>query len=188
VPPGYLDTLWQDTNVIVDANLGRYWDDVAAVTRAPIFSAGRWAAIWRLNIRTREGWMDDERYLYPNTKRVTLAALSRKNPDGSAWDADGNVVLDPVGGALVVTVGTLSRAARVEISVDHNDEYRVGFFGAGQKLGETEIGARPGAGMATHSVPTAPLARQRGFDELRVVASRGDGRFSVGHVALLESD
>ena len=30
--------------------------------------------------------------------------LSRKNPDGAAWDDAANVVLDPIGGALVVTL------------------------------------------------------------------------------------
>jgi arabinofuranosyltransferase len=48
-PEGYLDTLESGTNQIKDPNLARYYDDIALVTRGPLVSRARLAAIIRLN-------------------------------------------------------------------------------------------------------------------------------------------
>jgi arabinofuranosyltransferase len=48
LPEGYFATLLTGDNHLRDPDLARYWDDVALVTRAPLFAPGRWAAIVRL--------------------------------------------------------------------------------------------------------------------------------------------
>jgi arabinofuranosyltransferase len=50
VPEGYLETLATGHNQIADASLAALWDDLARVTRDPLFTAARWRAILRLNL------------------------------------------------------------------------------------------------------------------------------------------
>jgi len=50
-PAGYLESCVERRNRIEDPRLHRLYDDVLLATRAPVFSAGRAAAIWRLQRR-----------------------------------------------------------------------------------------------------------------------------------------
>ena len=81
VPEGYRETLKHGRNVIADPDLARYWDDLALVTRAPLFSGARWGAIWRLNTGANDGLIHRERFLYPNVKRAPLADLATRRLD-----------------------------------------------------------------------------------------------------------
>src|SRR5690606_2189388 len=47
VPAGYLDSLRNGTNEVEDEGLAALFDDVNLIHRAPLFSGGRWSAIWR---------------------------------------------------------------------------------------------------------------------------------------------
>jgi arabinofuranosyltransferase len=49
VPAGYEATLQSGQNRIEDPGVAAYYDDLMLVVRGPIWSARRWAAIWRLN-------------------------------------------------------------------------------------------------------------------------------------------
>ncbi len=54
LPEGYFATLLTGTNHLADPDLAPYWDDVALVTRAPLFAPGRWAALGRVLRGTRD--------------------------------------------------------------------------------------------------------------------------------------
>jgi arabinofuranosyltransferase len=186
IPDGYLETLRGGANVIQDRDLARYWNDLALVTRAPVWSAARWGAIWRLNTGADDHLIHRERFLYPYVKRFALADLANKRTQGSSWNAAGNVILSRAGGSLNVALGAVSRAPRVELSLDGNDVYRVLFVLSGEELGSLEVGPAPGGGMAIHTAAAPPAALERGYDEVRVRPIRGDGNYSVGHLLLLE--
>lgn len=49
VPPGYVETLISGENRIRDPALARVYDDIASVTRGPLFDRRRFAAIWALH-------------------------------------------------------------------------------------------------------------------------------------------
>ena len=49
VPEGYLETLETGRNVIRDPNVAAFYDKLALVTRAPLFSAERLREVWKLN-------------------------------------------------------------------------------------------------------------------------------------------
>lgn len=68
-PQGYYESRMSGKNLLVDPQLARLWDDVALATRAGLFSAGRWQAIWRLN----SGY-------YTNIGPVYFADIAQKNP------------------------------------------------------------------------------------------------------------
>ena len=49
VPAGYVESLKTGRNEIADPRLHDLYDQVVLVTRGPLFTRQRWAAIWRLN-------------------------------------------------------------------------------------------------------------------------------------------
>jgi len=49
LPAGYLETLRSGENRLEDPDLARLWDDLALVTRGPLWTAERWRAILRLH-------------------------------------------------------------------------------------------------------------------------------------------
>lgn len=51
VPRGYRESLERDANLLVDPAHHALYDDIRSATRAPLFAAGRWEAILRLNLR-----------------------------------------------------------------------------------------------------------------------------------------
>ncbi len=50
IPAGYIESLQSGRNEIVDPRIRQLYDDILLVTRGPLFTCHRWAAIWRLNI------------------------------------------------------------------------------------------------------------------------------------------
>lgn len=52
IPEGYIETLKSGTNRISDSKIAALYDQIALVTRGPLWTAERWQAIWRLNT----GW------------------------------------------------------------------------------------------------------------------------------------
>lgn len=48
-PRGYLESRMSGENHIVDPELAQLWADVTQLVRAPLFTAERWRAIWRVN-------------------------------------------------------------------------------------------------------------------------------------------
>jgi arabinofuranosyltransferase len=57
LPDGYFESVERQTNAIVDPNLARYYERIVEITRGPIWSGSRWAAILRMNIGGYDGWV-----------------------------------------------------------------------------------------------------------------------------------
>jgi arabinofuranosyltransferase len=49
MPAGYVESLKSGRNALVDPHLHDLYDQILLVTRGPLFTRQRWAAIWRLN-------------------------------------------------------------------------------------------------------------------------------------------
>jgi arabinofuranosyltransferase len=49
IPAGYIQTLRTGVNQIADPNLAAYYDQLALITRGPLFSRARLIAIWKMN-------------------------------------------------------------------------------------------------------------------------------------------
>ena len=65
VPYGYPQSILQGENRVGDPNLRSFYDDVALVTRGPIWSAKRWKAIVRLNLGSSGGTVNSQFYRAP---------------------------------------------------------------------------------------------------------------------------
>jgi arabinofuranosyltransferase len=57
LPEGYVDSVERQTNAITNPNLARYYDKVVTLTRGPLWSRTRWAAIVGMNLGRYDGWL-----------------------------------------------------------------------------------------------------------------------------------
>ncbi len=60
IPDGYVASVAARGNLIVDHNIGHYYDLLVIITRGPLFSAERLGAIWTMNRGGHRGMMGDD--------------------------------------------------------------------------------------------------------------------------------
>ena len=63
IPKGYPESILEQRNRIEDPALAEYYDAVRSVASDPLFSAGRWKNIWRLNMTADRRFSEDFPYL-----------------------------------------------------------------------------------------------------------------------------
>lgn len=169
VPWGYTETLESGENKLFHENLRQYWTHLAAATRAPLGSPGRWAEILGLNTGR---W--DSLLAMPPPKQFALEAL----PEETFLAGEG----------ILVHLGGQRHARQVEVRVDSNDAYHLRFFRQGTALSDRDIaaGGTAPSGQRTITLTVPWYARWRGYDAIRVVPREGDGKYSAGRIRLLD--
>jgi arabinofuranosyltransferase len=185
VPRGYRESIESDTNKIVQPKLAVFYDKIKLVTRGSIWSWPRFKQIIKLNLGLYNYLLDDYNKSHETT--VTIDDLSEIKAAGTAWSDPDNTVI--TGGDLTVELNGRSHAPGLEISLDHNDTYRIDYLDgddvvANQELAPayTDIG-----GLAIHRVAVPPEAVEAGYTKLRITPVGGDDMYSVGHIRLLET-
>ncbi|HEX6275534.1 MAG TPA: hypothetical protein VFZ53_20980 [Polyangiaceae bacterium] len=124
-----------------------------------------------------------------NRQEASASSYLEARRDGAAWDEKGNFrfTCEPDCEELLLTFGERVTTRSVELSVDHNDYYRVVYYRARRPLAMTTIKQSSGKGLAVRRVDVPSRARG-GFDALGVFPLHGDGRYALGHVRLLPND
>jgi hypothetical protein len=110
--------------------------------------------------------------------------MSQPLPPHAPWNV-GTVILacKPECAELRIHFSMPQQARLLEMSVDHNDTYRVTFLRGMTALAHLELPIhRGGVGMFEHRQPIPQEAA--GFDNLSVTPLYGDSYYSVGHVRL----
>lgn len=99
----------------------------------------------------------------------------------SAWDGPGNhrFVCAARCRELVLDFGAPQRAQALELTLDHNDAYRLRFVRQGREVGSHRVAPRSSRGMRSERVSIPPTARD-GFDQIALLPLYGDGRYSLG--------
>jgi arabinofuranosyltransferase len=122
--------------------------------------------------------------LLPGVMVRRLDQLSTPRNVASPWNAAGNVLLGDR--LLLVKLGRLRHARRLEISTDANDRHRVSFLRGSTEIGASILPRVPGAppGMHVHRIRVPLEVARSGYDRLLVTALEGDRQYSVGHVLL----
>jgi hypothetical protein len=73
------------------------------------------------------------------------------------------------------------------VSADHNDRYEVVFYRNGRDVGRIAWGVILGPdGLKTVQSDVPLSAQSGGYDTLAIRPLYGDGKYSVGHVRLIE--
>jgi len=148
VPEGYFESLASGENRILHPGLRAYWEELRAVTRAPVFSAERWSSVWKL----ASGACDDglrafvaEHYYSP--PRVTIPAneLPPELPLGAYWFDEPRVHLVYEGGVAIRWEGPRTATSiRLQAFAGFH-RYRCRFVRDGEVRGEalTAMPLRP---------------------------------------------
>ncbi len=122
-------------------------------------------------------------------RTVPASALAVRRPDGAPWDAEGNFRFRCAADCpeLRIDLGGEHRATSIEVSADHNDRYAVVFRREGRDVGRLAWGVFEGADglrVVQRRVPLSAIAA--GYDTLAIRPLYGDGKYSVGHVLLID--
>ncbi|HKU43554.1 MAG TPA: hypothetical protein VJR89_35570 [Polyangiales bacterium] len=127
--------------------------------------------------------------LSPPAATVQRAAdsFSRPRAPETAWDAPGNFVwrCEPSCPELRLRFGAVRAVARVSLSLDHNDRYRVSCYRDGRALGHVDIPMADGP-PGLHVVEVAAPDACASSDALGVLPLYGDGHYSLGHLRALQ--
>ena len=117
---------------------------------------------------------------------VHISNVSTPVPDGTPWDAPTSMVLSYSG--VMVDLGRVCQFRALEVSLDNNDDYRLGYFRDGQEVGQqdspAEIHKQGGIRLRKITVPSSVATG--GVDHIWVKPTNGDGKYSVGHLRLME--
>jgi hypothetical protein len=120
---------------------------------------------------------------------LAVAQIGARRADGTAWDATGTFKIrcDPTCPELRVDLGGERRSPSIEVSADHNDRYEMVFYRGGENVGRIAWGiieGPDGLKNTQHDVPAS--AQTAGYDALGIRPLYGDGKYSVGHVRLID--
>jgi arabinofuranosyltransferase len=178
LPEGYTAAVLTDAP-LADNRVNAYYAKLRIVTRDPLWSVRRWREILALNLGRHEPLVADVGHV-----RVTAPELDRPVDDGAPWDSAGAVVFAQ--GLLDVTFGGPTNGDALDLTVSGNDWYSVEFIRAGVVAGRQDIRPVPGAsGSLTRSRVPIPRSATP-FDAIRVIGRRGDYRYSVGRLKVLQ--
>ena len=74
LPEGYVRSVLRKRNLFADPNVGLYYEKLHQIVSGPIFSRGRWQAIWEMHTGQLDHLVDREHYRF--TRRPPAKALS----------------------------------------------------------------------------------------------------------------
>lgn len=124
--------------------------------------------------RGSQGWLD-----------VPLGQLSHVQGEGSPWDGPGSVVFRSPG--VRVLLPGISHPSAIELGVDYNDLYEVDLMRGTETVASLRIRPRAnGVGLALHRLGVPDDARSAGFDRIEIRPVRGDGKYSLGFLLLID--
>ncbi|MEZ4221276.1 MAG: hypothetical protein R3B13_10115 [Polyangiaceae bacterium] len=119
------------------------------------------------------------------SEELPLAALSDRKQEHAMWNHPTNVLFTTRG--VAVRLPSVRHAAVADVALDNNDAYVLRFLNQGQLVGTSRTEPKAnGGGMACHRIAVPPSAQEQGFDAVGIIGVGGDGRYSVGHLFLVD--
>ena len=183
LPPGYIETLLGDENRIADPDLATYYQRLALVTRGPLWSGDRLRTIIAFNLGRYDSLLDS--YRNPAPRAVAAAKLGRPLAQGTPWNAPGTEQM--TFGGLRIDFAERVQPAALELSVDNNDRYELTYLDGEAALSRLPFGPdSANEGLTIYRFDTPPAVRERGVTAVVVRPVQGDGRYSLGHLRIVD--
>lgn len=188
VPEGYVETLERGENRLQDAKLAEYYEHLQRVTRAPLFDFERLRDIAQMNLGAYDDLIDRDSFRFPPLRPVQPKEVAGAKEAGSAWDAAGNLLLEPPDKGFDLRLDAREHARKLELSLKGSDPYQVLFLRGGEIVASDAIGpavpAQPGLAVYTIDIPVE--AWWEGYDRLCLLLAGRGPRSSLGHVRFLK--
>jgi len=181
VPAGYAETLETGRNVIVDPGVAAFYDQLALITRGPLWTRNRWAAIARVNLGQSSYLLDGYRQHLPGRRAAELLGPRPAQPD-TAEDAGATSFTE----GLVLYLDKPRRLRRAEFSLDATQDYRTVYLHKGQERFTELLPARApdGAGFAQYEQVLPESAGE--IDQVRIFLRRGRPPGRIAYWRMLE--
>lgn len=182
LPDGYVESVETGTNRLRDPRLAAYYEQLRTITRGPLLSMSRLAAIWRMNWNLDDDLVDRRFYRHMGSI-APIDAMAVPTPDGTTTGAG----VRPLDVPLAVTCEERTGRRYIAVALDADDRYLVEFVRRNRVVATLRLGPIPEhrrpAGLATYIEDIPAAARRAGFDTI-IVAPRSGERYLVGHVLL----
>ncbi len=183
VPEGYPESALAGKNWLKDPALGVFWEKVMLITRGDLFTKARWGAILSMNLGRYDQLVDKRRYRYGGHS-VRLAETQAVVRDSAASNASG---LTPMGqNGLLIEMGSLSHAPRVELSADRSKNATLVFLKGDQEVGIAPLPAAAGLGILTRTIQIPRPAQTAGFDAIAIRPQFNAFPMAFGHLRVFE--
>lgn len=181
LPEGYRQSVVEDANLINEPTAALYYESLRRVTRGELTDLGRLREIVRLNagIVPKPDW---HFYRYLQAEGGVLVPLERllqPVQPGVAWDAPSNQIFSR---QLNVLLPEPTSIRGLEVTLDHNDHYRIDYFHNGSYRPLVDIRPVPGWGLHRHVIRLEEPSEMT--TRLRITAVSGDGLYALGHLIL----
>lgn len=186
-PRGYLRSLRIGANDLDDPDLRIYLDKLWLVVRGPIWSKARWNAIWHFNLGHYNDLIDHEFYRNPSRTQASLSELQRPTPDGSAYLAEGQIMLF-ANRLLRIDLEGHTPFSKMQISLFGPYKYRVYYWQGKKLVGRKTVSPNnyDRFELMSYELETPKNALKTGFDAISVEPFDECGYFSVGRVKVGE--
>ena len=179
---GYGATLETGTNVIEDPGVAAYYSKLALITRGPIWSVDRWAAIVDVNLGRATYLLDSYSRGFVGVR--TSAALGYR-PAESNQDPNAATVFDA---GVTLFLDRPHAIKKVEFRLDAAHDYTVVYLLEGREKHTADIMPTPapgtGAGFAEYQQALPESAGE--IDQIRIVPRLGSGPGRLAYWRVLE--
>lgn len=183
MPVGYEKSVAANANLLADPVTHAYYDAIRTITRAPLNDPGRLRRIVDFNLG-RVPKPDWNMYRYPiaasegQAVEVAIGQLGRI-VDGGPWDAPGIVHFKNM---LEIVLPTPRSIEAIDLSVDHNDTYRIDVLTPYGWEAVARIKPVAPVGMVRHQIVLDYEVLT--VRKIRLTALYGDGGYALGHLVL----
>lgn len=170
-PAGYAEAA-VNQGTIEDPDLAKYWDELSLIVSGPLWSADRWAAIWRMHTGANAHLIDA--YLSTET---TYAEISRP----------GALSIPMLNYGVTIVLDDMHHEEVIEVRLERDDVYAVEAHRGGAQVYRHEVGEKTkeiSTRMTTHRVRVPPEVASAGYDGLKILPVDGSGRYRMGRLRL----
>lgn len=184
IPGGYDETLARHHNVLADRALNAYYDTLSVIVYGPLFDWHRLITIMRMNMGAYDHFLKDAA---PLPLVADLTRINKPVAAGTPWWSTDCISL-PTKGALIRIFAPV-QAPYLEIGLDGNDDYALTFLLWPEIVGTVEVnaGSKADNGLIVYRVTIPGPAVQKGYDAIGVMPTRGDKKYALGYILLLDS-
>lgn len=179
-PPGYGDTLAHGRNEIQDPGLAMFYDRLALITRGPVWSRARWAAILDMNLGRSTYLLDGYSRKLPGMRAAAL--LGPKTAGPGSETAAATAFAD----GLVIYLDQPRRLRRVEFCLDATQDYLTVYLSRGRERHTELVAARSPNGtdftLYRHTLPESAGE----VDQIRLFLRRGRSPGRIAYWRILE--
>lgn len=177
VPEGYISTVYANADLLKDPGLAAYYDQLALITRGPLFSKERWVAIWKMNTGQYDHLIPNDPYRYPEMVSKTLAQV--------APDAAKIVQAEFQDSGVQIELPGLTYDRRLRVALDGDSDFEILYLNGETQVAAQSVSATSSTELLSVTEWNPPESAVRaGYDRIHILPRSGDDPYHLGFLEL----